>query len=99
MGELVSELLAERCPKAVAGVAGGLRLVDATVVAPPGLKRDYWVVHTAFDLSTLTLQAVEVTDRRQAERLSRNDPRPGELRIADRATPGPMIGSGNQGRG
>lgn len=87
VGELVSELLAARCPEAVAGSSGGLRMmaVDATVVAPPGPKRSYWVVHTVFDLSKLQLHAVEVTDRRQAERLSRGGPRAGELRIADRA--------------
>ena len=38
---LASDLLAERCPEAFAGLSGGLRMmaVDATVVAPPGPKR------------------------------------------------------------
>jgi hypothetical protein len=87
VGELASEVLGQRCPEAVVGVADGLRLlaVDATAVAPPGPKRSYWLVHTVFDLSSLTLCAVEVTDRSQAERLSRGGPKPGELRIADRA--------------
>lgn len=87
VGGLVSELLAERCPEAVAGLSGGLRLlaVDATVVAPPGPKRAYWMVHTVFDLSRLTLCSVEVTDRHHAERLSRGGAKAGELRIADRA--------------
>ncbi|PDT43848.1 IS4 family transposase [Sinorhizobium fredii] len=86
VGSLVSLLLAERCPEAVAGLPGGLRMmaVDATVVAPPGPKRDYFMVHTVFDLSRLQLCSVEVTDRHDAERLSRGA-RPGELRIADRA--------------
>jgi hypothetical protein len=41
VGDLVSELLAERCPEALAGSNGGLRMmaVDTTVVAPPGPKR------------------------------------------------------------
>lgn len=87
VGELVSELLCASCPEAVAGLNGGLRLmaVDATAVAPPGSKRSYWMVHTVFDLSRLRLHSVEVTDRRQAERLSRGGPQAGELRIADRA--------------
>jgi Transposase DDE domain len=87
VGALVSELLAERCPEALAGFSGGPRLVavDATVVAPPGPKRAYWMVHTVFDLSRLTLCSVEVTDRREAELLSRGGVKAGELRIADRA--------------
>ncbi|WP_261333130.1 transposase [Rhizobium leguminosarum] len=86
VGCLVSELLAERCPEAFAGVPGDLRLmaVDATIVAPPGPKRVYWMVHTVFDLSRLRLCSVEVTDRHEAERLSRGV-KAGELRIADRA--------------
>ncbi|OHV72311.1 transposase [Ensifer sp. LCM 4579] len=86
VGSLVSALLAERCPEAVAGLPGGLRImaVDATVVAPAGPKRDYWMVHTVFDLSRLQLCSVAVTDRHEAERLSRGAVA-GELRIADRA--------------
>ncbi len=36
--------------------------VDATVVAPPGPKRDYWMVHTVFDLSRLRLCSVVVAN-------------------------------------
>jgi hypothetical protein len=87
VGELVSELLAERCPEAFAGLSGEPRMlaVDATVVAPPGPKQAYWVVHTVFDLSRLQLNSVEVTDRHGAERLWRGGAQSGELRIADRA--------------
>ncbi|WP_187972122.1 IS4 family transposase [Aquibium microcysteis] len=87
VGDLVSDLLAERCPEALAGSSGGLRImaVDATVVAPPGPKRAYWMVHTVFDLSRLRLCSVDVTDRHDAERLSRGVVQAGELRIADRA--------------
>jgi len=87
VGGLVSELLTERYPEALTGLSGGLRMiaVDATVVAPPGPKQAYWMVHTAFDLSTLKLYSVEVTDRHEAERLSRGGAKAGELRIADRA--------------
>lgn len=87
VGGLVSELLAERYAEAVAGLNGGLRMmaVDATVVAPPGPKRAYWMVHTVFDLSQLKLCSVEVSDRHEAERLSRGGVKAGELRIADRA--------------
>lgn len=87
LGMLVSEQLCERSPEALAGVGSGLRLmaVDATMVVPPGKKRDYWLVHTVFDLTDLKLSYVEVSDRREAETLSRGGAKPGELRIADRA--------------
>jgi hypothetical protein len=87
VGGLASDLLAERCPEAFAGLDGGLRMmaVDATVVAPPGPKRAYWMVHTVFDLSQLKLHSVEVSDRHEAERLWRGGAKAGELRIADRA--------------
>lgn len=86
LGHLVSRVLAARHPEAVAGL-GDCRLVavDATTVAPPGSKREYFRVHTVFDLTELSFRTVEISDRREAERLDRGEVRPGEVRIADRA--------------
>lgn len=86
IGGLVSELLLARYPESVTGAAAELRLVavDATAVAKPGPARDYWLVHTVFDLSALQLKTVEVTDRHSAERLTRGGVAAGELRLADR---------------
>lgn len=85
LGTIAAALLAERCPEAVAGT-GEQRLVavDATTVVPPGDKRDYWLVHTVFDLTDLRFRVVEVTGRSEPERLARGGVRPGEVRIADR---------------
>jgi len=86
IGGLVSELLVARYPECATGAAGGLRLlaVDATAVTKPGPARDYWLVHTVFDLSSSQLSTVEVTDRHSAERLTRGGVAAGELRLADR---------------
>lgn len=85
IGTLVAVLLRERYPDAACG-SGAARLVavDATTVVPPGDKRDYWMVHTVFDLSELRLRSVEVSDRHEPERLGRGGVRAGEIRIADR---------------
>jgi Transposase DDE domain len=85
LGALAAALLAERYPEAVAGT-GEQRLVvvDATTVVPPGDKRDYWLVHTVFDLTDLRFRVVEVTGRSEPERLARGGVRAGEVRLADR---------------
>src|SRR5215213_11990516 len=85
LGALAAALLAERYPEAVTDM-GEQRLVavDATSVVPPGDKRDYWLVHTVFDLTDLRFRAVEVTGRNEPERLARGGVRPGEIRIAGR---------------
>jgi Transposase DDE domain len=85
LGSIAGALLAERYPEAVAGM-GTQRLVavDATTVVPPGGKRDYWLVHTVFDLADLRFRGVEVSGRSEPERLTRGGVRSGEVRIADR---------------
>jgi hypothetical protein len=86
LGLLVSALLAARYPEVAAGGSGQRRLVavDATMVVPPGAKRDYWLVHTVFDLEDLAFRVVETSDRFERERLTRGGVRAGEVRIADR---------------
>jgi hypothetical protein len=85
LGAIAAALLAERYPEAVTDT-GEQRLVavDATTVVPPGDKRDYWLVHTVFDLTALRFRVVEVTGRSEPERLARGGVQPGEVRIADR---------------
>jgi hypothetical protein len=85
LGSMAGALLAARYPEAVTDT-GEHRLVavDATAVVPPGDKRDYWLVHTVFDLTELRFRAVEVTGRSEPERLARGGVRPGEVRLADR---------------
>jgi hypothetical protein len=87
LGALVSSLLSGRYPEASVGLASHRQIVavDATMVVPPGRKNDYWVVHTVFDLTALRIRSVEVSDRHEAEKLSRGGVDAGELRVADRA--------------
>lgn len=85
IGALVTALLEERLAAAGIGAASArLVAVDATMVVPPGGKKDYWLVHTVFDLNALRLSAVEVSDRHERERLARGGVAPGEIRVADR---------------
>jgi Transposase DDE domain len=86
LGLLAARLLRARYPEVAAGARDQHRLVavDATMVVPPGDKRDYWLVHTVFDLHDLTFRVVETSDRFERERLTRGGVRPGEVRIADR---------------
>jgi hypothetical protein len=85
LGAIAAALLAERYPEAVAGTGEQrLVLVDATTVVPPGDKRDYWLVHTVFDLTDLRVRVVEVSGRSKPERLARGGVRPSEVRLADR---------------
>ena len=85
LGMIAGALLAVRYPEAAAATDMGeqrLVVVDATTVVPPGDKRDYWLVHTVFDLTDLRFRVVEVTGRSEPERLAR-----GGVRAAGRNTP------------
>jgi hypothetical protein len=82
---IAAALMAERYPEAAVDTGEHrLMAVDATTVVPPGDKRDYWLVHTVFDLTELRFRVVEVTGRSEPERLARGGVRPGEVRIGDR---------------
>jgi Transposase DDE domain len=86
LGDLVAAALGASRPEAGLGLPDGRRLVavDATAVVPPGDARNYWLVHTAFDISTQRFIAVEPSDRYERERLTRGGVRPGEIRLGDR---------------
>jgi IS4 transposase len=57
-------------------------------VVPPGPGRQYWLVHTAFDVGAQRFIAVEPSDRREPERLACGGVAPGEVRIGDRGYAG-----------
>lgn len=61
-----------------------MRVVDATCVSRPGSKGTDWRLHVGFDLATLTLQQVELTDASGGETFKRLPARPGEITLADR---------------
>lgn len=67
------------------GVAGGLRIVDATVLTGPGSKGTDWRAHVLVDPVTGGLSSVEVTDSHGGESYARWTIRPGEILLGDQA--------------
>ena len=83
MNRLLSAKLAER----VGAVhLGGLRLrlLDATTVSAPGSQGTDWRVHMGFDLSSMSIDSLEVTGSEGGESLSRFHLQKDEVVIADR---------------
>ena len=85
MGKLVLQALLQQ--KVLLPKKPGVRvkLVDASVLTQPGSQGADWRMHLSFDLERMTMDAVELTDGRGAERLGRFCFQPGEICIADRA--------------
>jgi len=83
LGEVAGALLAARvAPEETGGRR--LRLVDGTAVCHPGADRTSWRLHAAYDPHDRRLVALELSDGRGAERLSRVAWRPGDVAVADR---------------
>jgi hypothetical protein len=61
-----------------------LRVADGTCISEPGSSGTDWRVHGVFDLGAGGFSHLELTDGRDAERITRGAPMPGEVRIADR---------------
>ena len=83
LGEVAGALLAARVAPEDNG-GRRLRLVDGTAVCDPGADRTSWRLHVAYDPHDRRLVALELTDGRGAERLSRVAWRPGDVAVADR---------------
>lgn len=85
LGRLLTDLLAEKVvlPTPVSRPLR-IRLVDATSVSRPGSKGTDWRIHLGFNLQTLTLDQVELTDVKGGETLKRLHVAPEELWVADR---------------
>jgi hypothetical protein len=81
---LLAEWLQKRCTvmKETAGVV--VRLMDATIISPPGIKGTGWRVHLNLDLGRMCVSGVEISDAHGRETLARFPPQAGEIRIADR---------------
>jgi hypothetical protein len=84
MGVLLAEKLRQHCSCLSQQAEGVVRLMDATIISPPGVKGTGWRVHLNLDLEQMCVSGVEVTDAHGAETLARMPPQPGEIRIADR---------------
>ncbi|HEY3285102.1 MAG TPA: IS4 family transposase [Armatimonadota bacterium] len=87
MAHLVRELLPPAPPSLASAPLGRLRLVDATALRVPGSRGTDYRLHLTWDLQTLAISALELTDARGAESLERGAPQPGDLLLADRGYP------------
>lgn len=85
LGHLLGNKLAERAATSLnAPRSLRLRIVDATTVSKPGSTGTDWRVHLGFDLATLAIDHVELTDARGGETLCRFTFEPGDVVVGDR---------------
>lgn len=85
LGRLLTDLLAQEVPLPSATPHPlRLRLQDATTVSRPGSAGTDWRLHLGFDLQSLTMVQVEVTDAQGGETFRRVSVAPGEVWVADR---------------
>jgi|WetSurMetagenome_2_1015567.scaffolds.fasta_scaffold158289_2 hypothetical protein len=85
LGILLGLKLAERAPPPRSlNQKTRLRLVDATTISRPGSTGTDWRVHLGFDLATLSINHVELTDASGGETLKRFPIQPGEIVLGDR---------------
>lgn len=84
-GHLLTLKLAEEAlPPSVSPTAQRIRLVDATCVSRPKSGGSDWRLHVGFDLATLSIDHVELTDFTGPETLKRFHYERGEIIIGDR---------------
>jgi IS4 transposase len=86
LGHLLGLKLAERAsaPSLHTSARYRIRLVDATCISKPGSRGTDWRLHVGFDLSTLSIDHIELTDQTGGESLTRFIFSPGELIVGDR---------------
>lgn len=83
LGHLLAVKLTERA--AVPQLHGSrLRLVDATAISRPGSTGTDWRVHLGFDLRSLSIHSIELTDHSGGESLTRFHIGPDEIVLGDR---------------
>ena len=84
LGLLLGIKLTERAHPPANAPARRLRIVDATVISRPGSTGTDWRVHLGFDLSTLAIDDIELTDASGGESLTRFVWREGDIVMGDR---------------
>lgn len=85
MGHLLGIRLAERAaPPHLKDSEPRLRLVDATTISQPGSTGTDWRVHLGFNLRSLAIDHVELTDSSGGETLTRFQFAPGEVVLGER---------------
>jgi hypothetical protein len=85
LGDIVAALIAEQT-KVPAGRWAGYRLraLDGTSICQPGADRMTWRLHVGYDLATMQVDQLELTDLHGAENLQRLTYTVGDIVLADR---------------
>jgi len=84
LGQILAAKLAERAPPPQGGTRYRLRLVDATTVSKPGSKGTDWRIHLGFDLASMAVDHIELTDCSGGETLTRIPCASGDVVVGDR---------------
>jgi hypothetical protein len=82
---LVSTLMRLTSPEPSPDDERRIVAVDATMICVPGDKQNYYLLHTAYDVTAQCFQSTELTDRHTAERLDVGKIERDEIRLGDRA--------------
>lgn len=83
LGYLLGLKLADLAPPPPSS-ALQIRLVDATTISQPGSTGTDWRIHLGFDLHSLSIHSIELTDSSGGETLTRFSLAPGEVLVGDR---------------
>ena len=84
LGHLLGVKLAWASSLAPSNLPFRLRLVDATAISRIGSLGTDWRVHLSFNLSSLSIDHIQLTDQSGGESLTRFPTAPGDLIIGDR---------------
>lgn len=85
LGQILGAKLAERAsPTRALPRRFRLRVVDATTISRPGSAGTDWRVHLGYDLDSLAIDSIDLTDTHGGESLLRFTASPDEILIGDR---------------
>ena len=83
LGRIMGAWLSKR-QQGLAGRAGRVRLIDASVISEPASTGTDWRLHVRFDLGAFSMTGMEITDVSGGETLKRHPSPAGDISIADR---------------
>ena len=83
LGRIIGAWLQKR-QQALAGRAVCVRMIDASVISGPASKGTDWRLHARFDLGTMSMTGIEITDVSGGETLTRHPSAAGEISVTDR---------------
>jgi hypothetical protein len=84
LGFILGLKLADLAPPPPSSGSLRIRLVDATTISQPGSTGTDWRIHLGFDLHSLGIRSIELTDFSGGETLTRFPLSPGEIVVGDR---------------